>query len=148
EETLSALPMAVMAATDYTRTNATQNRMFRQGNFTPLVKTNALANDYDKNKVNYYGATATAGQTIAFFQRGFLCGPLTAPKDMSVHANEQWLKATMLSRMMDLLLSVGSLPANIDGEATVLAIAEGAIGLAIDNGVILPGKKLTELQKI
>lgn len=145
-----ALPMAVMAATDYDRTNAAINYMFRQSGVTLTADVTAEqdANTYDALRVNYYGQTATAGQNINFFQRGQLCGGATAPLDMSVHANEQWLKARLRSTLMALLLTVNRIPANLDGKAMVLAVVQGAVNQAIRNGTIIIGKSLTDLQKV
>ena len=101
-----------MAATSYTRRNATVNYMYRQlGAYTADVTTDADANTYDAQRVNYYGETANAGQKIAFFQRGgFLCGGATDAVDMNVHANEQWLKAYLTARLLSLQLSLGKIP--------------------------------------
>ena len=68
------LPMAVLAATDYTRRAATQNYMFQTASLTATVTTDADANLYDPMRVNYYGQTQTAGQLREFYQRGTLTG--------------------------------------------------------------------------
>ncbi|OAE56636.1 hypothetical protein A7J67_08300 [Achromobacter xylosoxidans] len=145
-----ALPMAVMAATDYDRTNATINYMFRQSGVTLTsdVTDDQMADFYDARRVNYYGQTASAGQKISFFQRGYLMGGATAPLDMSVHANEQWLKAYMTAQLMSLLLTTNKIPANNDGRGMVMAIIQGGVNKALNNGTILIGKTLTELQKV
>lgn len=145
-----ALPMAIMAATNYERTNATINYMFRQSGttWTADVTSDRMADFYDRLRVNYYGQTATAGQYLSFFQRGFLMGGVTAPLDMSVHANEQWLKAYIRAQLMSLLLTTNKIPANRDGEAMVLAIVNGGVMKALNNGTFLIGKTLTELQKV
>lgn len=145
-----ALPMAIMAATDYDRTNATINYMYRQPGttWTADVTTDRMADYYDKLRVSYYGQTATAGQNLSFFQRGYLMGGATAPLDMSVHANEQWLKAYIKARLMSLFLTVNNIPANRDGEAMVLAIVNDGVMKAVNNGSILVGKDITELQKV
>lgn len=149
-ESKEALPMAVMAATEYQRTNSAINYMFRQSGagYTPDVTTDAMANFYDNLRVNYYGQTATAGQKISFFQQGNLCGGATAPLDMGVHANEQDLKAFLTSQLMSLHLTVNKIPANLDGRAMVMAIVNSGVVRALNNGTILPGKTLTELQKV
>lgn len=145
-----ALPQAVMAATDYDRTNSAINYMFRQSGLTLTsdVTTDAMADFYDNLRVNYYGQTATAGQNISFFQRGYLMGGPTAPVDMSVHANEQWLKAYVRSQLMSLFLATRRIPANLDGRGMVLAITQGAVNKALNNGTIIVGKTLTDLQKV
>lgn len=145
-----AIPMAIMAATDYSRTNAAINYMFRQSGVTlvPEVTTDQMADYYDARRVNYYGQTANAGQRISFFQRGVLTGGATAPLDMGVHANEQDLKAYLKAQLMSLLLTTNKIPANLDGRGMVLAIVQGGVDRGLNNGTILPGKTLTELQKV
>lgn len=144
-----ALPAAIMAATVYTRRNATVNYMYRQlGAFTADVSTDSGANLYDSLRVNYYGETANAGQKIAFFQRGFLCGGATDALDMNVHANEQWLKAFLTSRLLSLQLSLGKIPANNEGRGYVIAQVTDAANLAKFNGTIIAGKNLSVAQQI
>lgn len=145
-----ALPMAVMAATDYDRTNATTNYMFRQFGvtFPAQVTSDTIANQLDKLRINYYGETAIAGSQIRFYQRGLLCGGPSNPLDMSVHANEQWLKAYIAQQWFSVLLATRGVPANKDGEARALMVIAGAVTKAISNGTILAGKTLTEVQKL
>ena len=144
-----AIPAAIMSATDYERRNATVNYMYRQvGGFTADVTTDALANIYDTARVNYYGQTASAGQNISFFQRGFLLGGATAPVDMSVHANEQWLKAYLTAALLSLQLSLNKIPANNEGRSYVLAQVIDGVNKAKFNGTIIIDKVLTTAQKI
>lgn len=143
--TLAALPAAIMSATDYDRANATTNYMFRQTGFVfpPQVASDLDANRYDPIRVNYYGRTAVAGSTLDFFQRAYLCGGVSAPVDMSVHANEQWLKAYIAQQWFTLLVSTRGIPANVDGAARMRVIVADAVTRALNNGTILPGKTLT-----
>ncbi|MDC9591179.1 DUF3383 domain-containing protein [Xenorhabdus sp. XENO-10] len=147
---VQALPMAIMAATDYDRTNATTNYMFRQFGvtFPSQISADLEADRFDKLRVNYYGETAVAGSQIRFYQRGFLCGGASHPLDMSVHANEQWLKAHITQQWFSLLMATRGVPANKDGEARAMAVIAGAVTRALNNGTILPGKTLTDVQKI
>ncbi|MGJ0637425.1 DUF3383 domain-containing protein [Xenorhabdus bovienii] len=147
---VQALPMAIMAATDYDRTNATINYMYRQFGvtFPSQISTDMNADTLDKLRVNYYGETAVAGSQIRFYQRGFLCGGVSNPLDMSVHANEQWLKSHITQQWFSLLMATRGVPANKDGEARAMAVIAGAVTQALNNGTILPGKTLTEVQKI
>ncbi|HHZ9142276.1 DUF3383 domain-containing protein [Proteus mirabilis] len=147
---VQALPMAIMAATDFERTNATTNYMYRQFGITfpSQVTTDMAADRLDKLRVNYYGETAVSGSEISFYQRGFLCGNDANPVDMSVHANEQWLKAYIAQQWLSLLLSTRGIPANKDGEARAMMIIAGAVTKALNNGTIQTGKALTEVQKI
>jgi hypothetical protein len=143
-----SLPAAIMAATNYDRRNATVNYMYRQGPFTADVTTDAEANTFDPIRANYYGDTSSAGQRVAFFQRGFLMGGATAPLDMNVHANEQWLKAFLLARFLSLQISVGKIPANDDGRGMIRAVLQEGIEKAKTNGTISVGKVLTTAQQI
>lgn len=143
------LPMIQEAATDYTKANAVVNYMFKQiGGLTPSVQTDALSDQMDALRVNYYGRTQTAGQNLDFYQRGVLMGGPTAPVDMNVYANEQWLKDALGAKLMALLLSTGRVPANAAGRSQVLGVAQSVIDQALKNGTISVGKELTVLQQL
>ncbi len=86
------LPTAITASTDYNARNSVQNFMFQQANLTASVTDTTLSNSLDAARINYYGATQTAGRNLSFYQRGFLMGGSTAPVDMTTYANEQWFK--------------------------------------------------------
>lgn len=142
-------PMAILAATDYSKRNSVQNYMFKQGqNLTALVTETAQSDALDLARVNYYGQTQTAGQKIAFYQRGKLMGLPTDPVDMNVYANEIWLKDFAGSQIMSLLLSVSRVPANDTGRGMVLNIIQPVIDQALFNGTISVGKILTPVQKV
>jgi len=49
---------------------------------------------------------------------------------------------------MNLLLTTNRIPANNDGRGMVMAIIQGGVNKALNNGTILIGKTLTELQKV
>lgn len=143
-----SLPMAIMAATDYQRRNATINYMFRQSSLTADVTDTAEAIALNDARINYYGDTAVAGQTILFFQRGFLMGGVTAPVDMNVHANEQWFKAAAAAALLSMQLALNKIPANDDGRGYILVQLADLISQAKFNGTISVGKTLTTLQKV
>lgn len=144
---LESLPQAIMAATDYQRRNATVNYMYRQGSYFNEVTTTAESDAYDALRVNYYGSTAIAGQDIGFFQRGFLMGTATAPLDMNVHSNEQWLKSFLSSSLLNLKLTTNKIPANLEGASMVRAQIMEGVDLAKFNGTISIDKTLTQTQK-
>ena len=149
---LRHLPMAIIAAIDYDRTNATTSAMYRQAGVTiPAVVTSDLeANKLDKARVNYYGQTAIYGSKIAFYQRGFLCGSESAGHllDAGVYANEQWLRSYINQQWFTMLLSTRGIPANRDGAGRGALVLADTVTKALDNGVILVGKELTTAQKI
>lgn len=143
-----SLPQAIMAATDYDRRNATINYMFRQSALTGDVTDTAESIELDAARVNYYGTTASAGQRISFFQRGFLMGGATAAIDMNVHANEQWLKAFAASQFLNLQLSTNIITPDNDGRGKVLLILSEMVTRAKFNGTIQIGKPLDATKQI
>lgn len=144
------IPGIIMAATDYNVRNAGQNYMFQQiPGFTPKVFDNDVANQIDNTtRVNYYGRTMNAGQTISFYQNGYLCGTNTAPIQMNVHANEQWLKAACTAAFVKFLLDMPIVPATDEGRAMTLAILQGQVDRALFNATIKTGKDLNIDQKL
>lgn len=139
------MPCAILAATDYDRTNAAQNYMFQQFDGVPAsVTTDRYADVYDAAKVNYYGETQSAGTRISFYQRGVLQGDI---EDIGVYCNEMWLKDSIVVAMFNLLLAVGKVPANKSGAAQVTGVMMDSINRAIRNGTIIPTKELTPTQK-
>lgn len=141
-------PMVVLAATDYTRRNSVQNYMFQQFALTPTVQTNTIADLADPLRLNYYGRTQTAGQYLDFYQRGVMGGLPTAPVDMNVYANEQWLKDYMGARIMELLLALPRVSANSTGRSQLMGVLTAGIELALFNGTISVGKPLSTTQKL
>lgn len=142
------VPMIVLAATDYTKRNATQNYMFQILDLSAKITTTALSNQLDALRVNYYGNTQTAGQIINFYQRGVMGGDQSAPVDMNTYANELWFKDACQANLMSMLLSLPKVSANADGVGQVIAILQDAIDRALLNGTISVGKELTTLQRL
>lgn len=141
-------PMMILAATDYTALNSTQNYMFQIFTLTPSVATDADADLYDGLNINYYGQTQTAGQLIQFYQRGVMMGLPVDPLDQNTYANEIWLKDAAGASIMTLLLALPKIPANNNGRGQILAALQGVINQAIFNGTISVGKALTDTQKL
>jgi hypothetical protein len=145
-----SLPAAIGAAIDYDRSNSVVNFMYRQGPFANDndVTDDATANGMDALRVNYYGTTSNAGTKIAFFQRGYLQGGATAPLDMNVHFNEQWLKSALQADFLSGQIALSQIAANDQGRGAVLGLLEGRIEQGKRNGVISVGKVLTTLQQV
>lgn len=141
-------PMMILGATDYSATNAVSNFMFYQFALTPSVTNNADADTFDALLANYYGVTQTAGQTLAFYQRGVMMGLAVSPSDQNVYANEIWFKDALAASLMSLLLSVSQVPANIAGQGMARTVMQPVIQQALSNGVIEPGKALTATQQL
>ncbi len=139
--------MIQLAATDYSKRNATSNFMFKSFQLTPSVTDTTVSNNLDLLRVNYYGQTQINGVLRSFYQRGVLMGASTAPVDQNVFGNEQWLKDYLTTLWLNALLSLPRIPANDDGRAIGLGIIQDGVDRALFNGVISVGKVLTTLQK-
>lgn len=143
------VPMTVMASTDYARRNSVKNYMFQRfDDLTAKVSTNELSDELDALRINYYGVTQTAGQFIAFYQRGVLGGGSTDPTDQNTYANEMWFKDAARANILSLLLAVERIPANAAGRGMILGILQEVIDRALFNGVISVDKPLTTQQKL
>jgi hypothetical protein len=108
------------------------------------------ADAYDLINVNYYGSTQQAGQIISFYQQGLLQGASITTNiiDMGAYVNEIWLKDAASSAIMNLLVTLPQIPANNQGRNQILAILQGVINTALNNGTISVGKTLTVPQQM
>lgn len=141
-------PCEILAATNYANANSTQNYMYYQfPNRNITITSDANADAADLSRGNYIGVTQSAGQQLAFYQRGVLCGGDTAPVDMNTFANEMWLKSDISARLFGLFLSSSRVPANETGAAMILAVLQQSITQAKDNGTISSGKTLSQTQQ-
>jgi hypothetical protein len=140
-------PMMIEAATNYDQPNSVQNYMYQQSSLTPSVMDDVTANFYDGLRVNYYGVTQTAGSLLAFYQRGLMQGPASAPQFLNIYANESWLKDAMQSSLINLLLTQNRVSANAQGQSQILAVLQSVIEEATNNGTISANKTLTPSQK-
>ncbi|MBQ2284581.1 MAG: DUF3383 domain-containing protein [Clostridia bacterium] len=138
------MPATILAATDYSHINGTVNYMYQQfPNQAVTVDTNALSNTLDNLNINYNGQTQKAGQKIEFYQNGYLADGT----DIAVYANEIWLKDAMITELLNLEIALEKIPANIDGLAQIEATLQSVIDEGLKNGVVMPGKELTNTQK-
>ena len=145
DERAQFLPMAVAAAINYSTANASVDFMYQQAaGITPYVTSKTDSDAYDAIRVNYYGSTQQAGNLISFYQNGVMLGSITS---MGVFTNEAWLKDAITTNILNMRLSLDSLPANTTGLGyTKLSIQE-VIETALFNGVISVGKTLDATQK-
>ena len=139
------LPMAIAAAINFDLPNASVDFMYQQASGIEASVTSEVDQKaYDAIRVNYYGSTQQAGNLISFYQDGKLQGSIAS---MGVYVNEAWLKDAMFTSILNLRLSLDSLPANDTGLAYVKSAIQDVIGKAQNNGVISAGKTLDTVQK-
>lgn len=138
-------PMAAGACVNFARQNASINFMYQQyPDDTPTVTTALVSDNFDENKINYYGATQTAGRQVAFFQRGKCFGTFA---DMSIAFNAIWLKNSVIVQTLNMFLLNDSIPANEDGKAKIVANLNKVWSQGVFNGAILQGKVLSSGEK-
>lgn len=143
------IPMIILAATNFNAVNGAQGYIFQNGfTLTPTVTTDALANIYDAEFVNYYGQTQSAGAFIQFYQRGVLTGTGTSPRFMNFYANEQWLKAAADAALLNVLLALSEIAANTQGAAQLTTVLQSVIDQALTNGTISVGNTLNVNQQL
>ncbi len=141
-------PAEILAATDYTATDAVQNYMFYQfPSRNVTVTDDPTADAMDALRMNYIGVTQVNGQQLAFYQQGVLGGGAQDAVDMNTYANEIWLKSAIIAAIMSFFLAVGRVPANEIGQGQTLAILQGPIDQAKTNGTISAGKQLSIQQQ-
>lgn len=141
-------PAEILASTDYTAPNGVQGYMYYQFDTrNPTVSDDTVADLMDHNRANYVGVTETAGQMIAFYQRGVLMGGPTDAVDMNIYANEMWFKDYIGTQIMTMQLALPILAGNDDGRAKLMGILQDCCSVAKGNGTISPGKTLTTIQK-
>lgn len=138
------MPVAAVAAIDYNRVNGAIDLMYQQFDAVPTVTSSADKKTYDDLYVNYYGQTEQAGNLVSFYQNGVLLGSV---RKIGVYANEAWLKDAFVADILNLRLSLDSLPASQTGVGMVLGVMTNTINQALENGVMLVGKTLTQTQK-
>ncbi len=142
-------PMLIGGATNYGATNGTQNFMFQQfPGQVPAITTDAGAATYDGIKVNYYANTQDNGQTVNLYQRGVMNGGASAPAAQNTYFNEVWFKSSMQTALMNLLLALSKISANLRGQSQVLASVQSVIQQAVTNGTISVGRTLTTTEKL
>lgn len=144
-EKANFLPMAIAAAINYETANASVDFMYQQASgITASVTGDTDATAYDTARVNYYGSTQQAGNLVSFYQNGVLLGSVSS---MGVYTNEAWLKDAITTNLLNLRLSLDSLPANTTGLGYVKLSIQEIIEKALYNGVISVGKTLDATQK-
>lgn len=143
------IPAEILASINYGARNGTQNFMFYPaGDRAAAVTTNKDADKYDPLRVNYIGMTQTAGQKLAFFQRGTLQGSGVDASDMNVYSNEIWMKDFIASEFMTLFLAMPDVPADEEGMNMGVSILQNAAERGKFNGVITIGKEITTVQRL
>jgi len=140
------VPMMIFAATDYNGPNSVQNYKYQEFILTPSVANQASYNTYTALRINFYGSTQTAGQIISFYMNGYMMGLAADPQFQNLYANEIWFKDNLAAALLNLLLALTQIPANLKGVALITAQLQSVINVALFNGTISVGKTLNSTQ--
>lgn len=144
DEYAAYMPMAFVAAIDYTKANAAGDLFGKQfGSEEPVVTDDTTADTFDANKVNYIGLTQVNGTEFSFYQRGDNQDGVA----LGVYANEMWMRSELARAWFNLLLSVQKIPANADGLSLITNAFNEVAAQGVDNGCILIDKPLTNTQR-
>lgn len=147
---VAAIPAAVVAAIDFSRTNSIANPMFRTIAYPfTAIDTDAAKMQLDAARVNYVGVTARAGQEIQFFQNAYMCGnAATDLLQMESYVAEMWVKARLEADFLNLLLTQAIVPASLAGKNMGFQVIDGVASQALNNGCIQSGRELSVNERI
>lgn len=141
------MPMIIQASTNYNGVNSVQNYKYQQFNATPTVTNDSDYALYTGLRINFYGQTQTAGQTISFYMAGYMMGLAADPSFQNLYANEIWMKDAIAANLLNLLLALSQIPADTAGVGLIVAQIQSIINVALINGSISVGKALNITQK-
>lgn len=141
----AAFCLGWMASIDFDATNGRTNLCFRRsGLITPTVTDATTASTLRANGYNFYGAYANGLGRFQWLETGNVSGSFLWADS---YINQIWLNAAFQSDLLNLLLSVGQIPYNTEGDGLISAAVQDTINQALRFGAIRPGVNLTDLQK-
>lgn len=133
------------ASLDFTRRNGRATLAFKyQGGLAPYVTNASDAAGLEANGYNFFGSYATSKDTFNFMYAGAISGDW---KWLDTFVNQIWLNANLQLAMVNLLMGVGSVPYNTEGNALIEAACLDPINAAVNFGAIRAGVELSESQK-
>ena len=142
---VSAFCLSWMASLDFSATNGRTNLCFRRsGLVSPSIDDARNAPTLKANGYNYYAAHANGLDRFQWLEDGHVSGSFLWADS---YINQIWLNAQLQSDLLNLLLNVGQIPYNTEGDGLISAAVQDTINQALRFGAIRPGVNLTALQK-
>ena len=139
-----AFVMGAVASIDFTQTNGRANLAFRaQSGLTPGVRDQTTAEQLITNGYSYYGSYATATTGFNFLYPGQVVGPFAW---LDTYINQIWLNTELQSALLQLLVSIRSVPYNDAGYNLLRQACADPINAALNFGAIRPGVPLSASQ--
>lgn len=143
-EEIAAFVSGAIASIDFTATNGRTNLSFRsQSGLAPQIKSGSSATNLMANSFNFYGNYTDADEAFTFFYPGTILGDF---KWIDSYVNQIWLNSALQSALINLLVSVFSLPYNQQGYSMIEASLLDPINAAVNFGAIRPGITLSQAQ--
>jgi hypothetical protein len=137
----AAALMGWIASIDFTVPAGRTNIAFRsQTGLLTGVADAIIGAQLESNKVNFYGAYATANQPFVFFYPGTVSGPFAW---LDSFTDQIWLNNAFQLALMELLTTSGNLPYTGAGYARVELQMQGPIDDAVAFGAIQAGVPLS-----
>lgn len=143
--THAAFVLGYAASLDFTRLNGRATLAFKRNSIlNPSVSNSTDASNLLANGYNFYGNYANSKENFIFFYNGSISGQYDW---LDSYLNQIWLNANLQLAMVNLLLSVGSIPYNAAGYSLVEASCLDPINSALNFGAIRAGTILSASQK-
>jgi len=142
--THAAFVLGYAASLDFSRLNGRATLAFKtQSGLAPSVTNASDSAALKQNGYNWFGAYATAINNFNFMYPGSVSGEWVW---LDSFLDQIWLNANLQLSMITLLTSVGSLPYNSQGYATIEAACMDPISSAVNFGAIRTGVSLSSAQ--
>lgn len=141
---VAAFMLGTMAAIDFTRHEGRITFAFKsQSGLAATVTDAGTAANLDANGYNYYGAYANSTNNWNFLYSGLVSGKY---KFFDEYVNQIWLNAQLQTSLVELLVSMNSIPYDVKGYALIEAACVDPINAAVDFGAIRAGVALSAEQ--
>lgn len=142
---LAAMVLGSVASIDFSRTNGRITAAFKsQSGFAPTVTDQQIAANLLANGYNFYGAYATANDQFNFLYNGQITGKW---KWLDTFVNQVYLNAQFQLALLNLLVSVKSVPYNESGYSLIRAAMIDPVNQGLNFGSIRTGVTLSQSQK-
>ena len=144
DATHAAFVLGFAASLDFSRLNGRTTLAFRtQAGLVPSVTNASDAAALKLNGYNWFGAYANATSQFNFAYPGSVSGEWAW---LDSYLDQIWLNANLQLAMIQLLMAVGSLPYNAQGDAMIEAACLDPISAAVNFGAIRTGITLSDAQ--
>jgi hypothetical protein len=135
-----------IAAINFQAVNGRTTMAFRtQQTIQASVQSGLVASNLQLNSYNYVGAYATANQGFVFLYPGSVTGPFAW---LDSYVNQIYMNAQFQLDLIELLVTIPSIPYNAAGYAMVEAALYSTIQQMLNFGAIRAGVPLSTLQQI